>query len=177
MEKLLRINIKITKIIFELSKDQKSLENPVQLEKYFEILEDIYFTENSRDGFRHYYSDIFGWITQIDKDPFGELGNLDVLSQNIDEIKNAYIKCAYNRKRNVCKSIEKLYDHINLDIARINYLKTIQSTSEDKMQMIDQQVLLLKQTMDQELSNAEDVSKKVNNAYSEFVSILGIFQQ
>lgn len=167
--------LKLQKIIFELSKDQKSLENPVQLEKYFEILEDIYFTENSRDGFRHYYSDIFGWITQIDKDPFGELGNLDVLSQNIDEIKNAYIKCAYNRKRNVCKSIEKLYDHINLDIARINYLKTIQSTSEDKMQMIDQQVLLLKQTMDQELSNAEDVSKKVNNAYSEFVSILGIF--
>jgi hypothetical protein len=167
--------LKLQKIIFELSKDQKSLENPVQLEKYFEILEDIYFTENSRDGFRHYYSDIFGWITQIDKDPFGELGNLDVLSQNIDEIKNAYIKCAYNRKRNVCKSIEKLYDHINLDIARINYLKTIQSTSEDKMQMIDQQVFLLKQTMDQELSNAEDISKKVNNAYSEFVSILGIF--
>ncbi|RGF78519.1 hypothetical protein DXA65_17845, partial [Ruminococcus sp. OF03-6AA] len=74
--------------------------------------------------------------------------------------------------------------HINLDIARINYLKTIQSinylktiqsTSEDKMQMIDQQVFLLKQTMDQELSNAEDISKKVNNAYSEFVSILGIF--
>lgn len=44
--------LKLQKIIFELSKDQKSLENPVQLEKYFEILEDIYFTENSRDGFR-----------------------------------------------------------------------------------------------------------------------------
>ena len=167
--------LKLQKIIFELSKNQDVLENPVQLEKYFNILEDIYYAENSKESFRHYYSDIFGWITQIDKEPFEELGNLDVLSQNIGVIKNAYIRCAANRERNVCKSIEKLYDHINLDIARLNYLKTLQSTSEDQMQFIDQQVSILKQTMDQELSRADDVSKKVNNAYSEFVSILGIF--
>ena len=35
--------LKLQKIIFELSKNQDVLENPVQLEKYFNILEDIYY--------------------------------------------------------------------------------------------------------------------------------------
>ena len=166
---------KLSKIIIDLSKTQDILENHNNVIEYFNLLEDIYYSENPNDTFRHYYSDIFGWISQIDNDYSEDTGNLEILSQNISIIKDEYERAASGRKRNVSKSIDKLYDHINLDIARINYLKTLQSTSENQMQVIDQQVEVLRKTMDQELSRADDVSKKVNNAYSEFVSILGIF--
>lgn len=165
----------LSNIIFALSKTQDALKSRGRIIKYFSLLEDIYYSENPSDTFRHYYSDIFGWISQIDNDYSEDSGDLEILSQNISIIKKEYEKCAFNRKRNVQKSIDKLYDHINLDIARINYIKTMQSNSEDEMENISQQLTLLNQQMREEVDKAEDVSKKVNNAYSEFVSILGIF--
>lgn len=166
---------KLSNVIVELSKAQNTLEKPETLEKYFNILEDIYYSENSTETFRHYYSDIFGWISQIDNDYSGKSGDLEILSQNISIIRREYEKCVVDRKKNVAKSIDKLYDHINLDIARINYIKTLQSSSENEMESISQQLLLLNKQMNDEVEKAEDVSKKVNNVYSEFVSILGIF--
>lgn len=165
----------LSKIIFDLSKAQDELENPDRIIKYFNLLEDIYYSENPNDTFRHYYSDIFGWISQIDNDFTEDAGDLEILSQNIGIIKKEYEKCALSRKRNVRKSIDKLYDHINLDIARINYIKTMQSNSENEMDNITEQLFALNQQMSAEVDRAEDVSQKVNNAYSEFVSILGIF--
>lgn len=166
---------RLSKIIIDLSKTQDILENHDNVIEYFDFLEDIYYSEDPKDTFRHYYSDIFGWISQIDNDYSEDSGNLEILSQNISIIKDEYERAVSGRKRNVNKSIDKLYDHINLEIARINYLKTLQSTSENQMQYIDQQVEFLRKTMDQEVSRADEVSKKINNAYSEFVSILGIF--
>lgn len=166
---------KLSKLIFTLSKTQDIFASPCEIENYFSILEDIYFSNNKEEMFRHYYSDIFGWLTQIDLDYTGEHGDLDVLSQNISIIKDTYEGCAITRERNVYRSISKLYDHINLDIARLNYLKTMQNSSNSQMEEINQQIYFLRQTVDEELEKAEDVGKKVNNAYSEFVSILGIF--
>ena len=74
---------KLSNVIVELSKAQNTLEKPETLEKYFNILEDIYYSENSTETFRHYYSDIFGWISQIDNDYSGKSGDLEILSQNI----------------------------------------------------------------------------------------------
>ena len=165
----------LSKIIFDLSKTQDALKSRGRIVKYFNLLENIYYSENPNDTFRHYYSDIFGWISQIDNDLSENAGDLEILSQNIGIIKEEYEKCALSRKRNVRKSIDKLYDHINLDIARINYIKTMQSSSEVEMEYISQQLNLLNEQMKEEADKADDVSKKVNNAYSEFVSILGIF--
>ena len=38
---------KLSNVIVELSKAQNTLEKPETLEKYFNILEDIYYSENS----------------------------------------------------------------------------------------------------------------------------------
>lgn len=165
----------LSKIIFDLSKTQDALKSRGRIVRYFNLLENIYYSENPNDTFRHYYSDIFGWISQIDNDLSENAGDLEILSQNIGIIKEEYEKCALSRKRNVRKSIDKLYDHINLDIARINYIKTMQSSSEVEMEYISQQLNSLNEQMKEETDKADDVSKKVNNAYSEFVSILGIF--
>lgn len=150
----------LSKIIFDLSKAQDELENPDRIIKYFNLLEDIYYSENPNDTFRHYYSDIFGWISQIDNDFTEDAGDLEILSQNIGIIKKEYEKCALSRKRNVRKSIDKLYDHINLDIARINYIKTMQSNSENEMDNITEQLFALNQQMSAEVDRAEDVSQK-----------------
>lgn len=167
----------LKEVIFSLSKAQDVLEDSKNIEKYCIKLEKIYALNNEEQGFRHNYSDIFGWLSQIDKDISGESGNLDILAQNVEYIKNFYEGWKSHGIGNqfVHKQIGKLYDHINLDIARMNYIKAICNESESKMEGIHRQILDLEQQTEEEKEKADDVSKKVNNAYSEFVSILGIF--
>ena len=93
--------------------------------------EDIYYNYNRNEKFRHYYSDIFSTLTLIDGD--SSIGSLDILAQNIQTIKDGYIPKNTDENGNaidISKEIVKLYDHTNLDIARINYTKTM--TNETK---------------------------------------------
>ena len=87
--------VRLSKIIIDLSKTQDILENHDNVIKYFGFLEDIYYSENPNDIFRHYYSDIFGWISQIDNGYSEDAGNLEILSQNISVIKDEYEMSIY----------------------------------------------------------------------------------
>lgn len=167
----------LEEVIFSLSKGQSVLEDQKEVEKYCIKLEEIYSSDNGEQFFRHNYSDIFGWLSQIDRDISGKNGNLDILAQNIEYIKQFYHEWKQHGigDKNVHKQIGKLYDHINLDIARMNYLKTIYNDRENKLEGISEQVKFLEKQTKNEIEKAEDIGKKVNNAYSEFVSILGIF--
>lgn len=105
-------------ILYSLASSQNFLENNMILEGIFFKLEEIY-----ADGqFRHCYSDIYSIITDIDTNP--EKGNLDILSQNMLYIKENIINNLSDTTKN---SIRKLYDHTNLDISRINYIKSLQN--------------------------------------------------
>lgn len=80
------------------------------------------------------------------------------------------------------EAVYQLYDHVNLDIARINYIKVVdrrlETTGEDlKGKIEDAKVAAQKvqEITDSLTGTVEAMSNKVNNAYSEFVSILGIF--
>lgn len=169
--------IKLEKVIFSLSKKQSIFEDSKEVENYCIELEKIYSSNNAKETFRHNYSDIFGWLAQIDRDASGENGNLDILAQNIEYIKNFYN--GWNQhgigEKDVHKQIGKLYDHINLEIARLNYLKATYEDRKSEIQDINQQISRLNRQTKEETEKAEDIRKKVNNAYSEFVSILGIF--
>ncbi len=110
-------------VLIELSKSQDILKKPKDRGYFFIRLESIYYNSN-KENFRHYYSDIFSTLTLIDGD--SSIGSLDILAQNIQTIKDGYIP--KNESENgelidISKEIVKLYDHTNLDIARINYTK------------------------------------------------------
>ena len=79
----------LNEVLMELSKSQDILKEARNRVSFFMRLEDIYYNYNSKEKFRHYYSDIFSTLTLIDGD--SSIGSLDILAQNIQTIKDGYI--------------------------------------------------------------------------------------
>ncbi len=153
-------------------------------------LESIYYNYNA-ENFRHYYSDIFSTLTLIDGD--SSIGSLDILAQNMQTIKDGYIPKNYGNHReiiDISKEIVKLYDHTNLDIARINYTKTMTNATMSELaknkllingleKNIQESEVTLKELSDQTIKDLTQLSTNVQNKQEdmqkEYISILGIF--
>ena len=152
--------------LYQLAKDQTILSDKEKFKIIVHFLDIIY-----KDGdFRHYYSDIYSIITSIDKDP--SKGNLEILSQNI-----SYIKDHLDDKlcENTQNSIRKLYDHANLDIARINYIKALQDRNLSR----EQEIISLQNklnTKHEELSGSfEKMENDIKDLYANILTLMGIF--
>ena len=180
----------LNEILIELSKSQDILKEPKDRVPFFVRLESIYYNYN-KENFRHYYSDIFSTLSLIDGD--SSLGSLDVLAQNIQTIKDGYVP--KNNDENgeiidISKEIVKLYDHTNLDIARINYTKTM--TNETMSELAKNRLLVtnlennvresedsLKELSNQAIEDLKQLSRKVQDRQEdmqkEYITILGIF--
>lgn len=177
-------------VLIELSQSQNILKEPKDRASFFMRLESIYYNYNT-ENFRHYYSDIFSTLTLIDGD--SSIGSLDILAQNIQTIKNGYIpKNSDNHGDiiDISKEIVKLYDHTNLDIARINYTKTMTNTTLSELaknkllinnleKNIQESETTFKKLSDQTIKDLTQLSKNVQNKQEdmqkEYISILGIF--
>ena len=123
----------LIEILIELSKSQDTLKEAKQRAVFFRRFENIYYNYNEKN-FRHYYSDIFSTLTLIDGDL--SLGSLDILAQNIQTIKDGYKPTNQDETGDlidISKEIIKLYDHTNLDIARINYTKTMTNNTMSEL--------------------------------------------
>ena len=170
----------LNEILIELSKSQDILKEAKDRASFFIRLEDIYYNYNNKENFRHYYSDIFSTLTLIDGD--SSMGSLDILAQNIQTIKDGYI--------DISKAIIKLYNHTNLDIARITYTKTM--TNETMSELAKNRLLL--ESLKEKVCESEDALEKISNKalydlkqfsnkvqrrqedmQKEYITILGIF--
>lgn len=180
----------LSEVLIELSKSQDTLKEPKDRISFFMRLEDIYYNFNE-EHFRHYYSDIFSTLTLIDGD--STIGSLDILAQNIQAIKDGYIPKNIDENGNaidIRKEIVKLYDHTNLDIARINYTKTM--TNETMSELAKNRLLVenlgqnvrqsedsLKELSNKTINNLEQLSaqvqKRQEDMQREYITILGIF--
>ena len=103
----------------------------------------------------------------INGDP--TIGSLDILAQNIQTIKDGYTP--KNNDENgqlidISKEILKLYDHTNLDIARINYTTTM--VGETKSELAKTKVLVEK--LEAKIKDAEDHLKNVSDQNIEAVT-------
>ncbi len=138
---------KLKEYIFELALNSLSL----NVEERIVQLQSIYVND-----FRHYYSEIFGIITVIKND---DKYDLQTLAENIrkvfDGIKYKYELGVDDIDGEFFLKAKKLYDHINLDVARFNYISTVATNLEHKIQ-----------------KNNEDLQKELQKDY---VTILGIF--
>lgn len=180
----------IQQIIIELSKSQDVLKDSKDRVEYFLRLESIYYNMES-DNFRHFYSDIFGCLSLVDGDPM--LGNLDILAQNMQTIKDGYIPKNKDEKDqliDISKEIVKLYDHVNLDIGRINYTKRMTGEANSELSKAKGMI----KSLQEQLSESEKAHKKsierFNNEsariqkevsegqkkmQNDYITILGIF--
>ena len=121
-------------ILLELAKSQIELGDKTYRAKIYKRLEALYHVPDQKDGFRHYYSDIFTVLTQIQQGNFP--GSIEILGQNLSVVRKGYQ--ALNRDEegtliDISDSIRKLYDHVSLDIARINF-----SNAEDRHLRLEQ---------------------------------------
>lgn len=181
---------KLINLLFELSQSQDIFREKEKRSGIFLELEQIYYIQGSDEYFRHFYSDIFSTLTQIDSDD--NQGSLDVLAVNMQAIKDGYQAVNYNGSKliDISKSIIKLYDHTNLEVARINYTKQLNNVTKSDLastkELLQKQkeefdnakseTEMIRNTLGEETDKAnkriEDSQKQMQN---EYVTILGIF--
>lgn len=107
--------------------------------------------------FRHLYSEIFGIISSIDASGHGTIQDLST------NLKSLYEECQddKNLPDEFKAKVQKLYDHVNLDIARIEYTRKISDNIATK-----------NTTIIDEIQNLKNRSQEMQKDY---VTILGIF--
>lgn len=165
-------------ILYELAKSQEKLQDAYYRSNLYRRLEALYHSTSQEPPFRHFYSDIFVVLTQIQQTP--ELGNINFLGQNLDMIRTGYQ--AKNKDNegeliDISDSINKLYDHVNLDIARISYSNAEDQkfSSEESIQSLKAQVNTISRDIEITSINIEHAEEKIANQQKEYIAILGIF--
>lgn len=115
-----------------------------------------------QNKFRHLYSDIFHLLTLIYSS--NSEYKLRALSKNIEKVyKEVITNKDYDEEFRA--SIQKLYDHVNLDINRLKYTEKIASSISEK---VNNQNTKTSQELNIIATKAEKMQK-------EYITILGIF--
>ena len=167
-------NDKLNKVINELAESQGIFSDKKKYNDYYMKLRSIYIIPGSAN-FVHSHNEIFSVLAELDSDN----KSLEILGQNVSLL---YKHCIKRGEADLSESVFQLYDNINLDIARINYIKAVDRRLDSTGQNLMSEIKLtreeannVKKNTDELKSTIDEMSGKVNNAYSEFVSILGIF--
>ncbi len=160
------------KLLFKLALRQDTFSSSQERRNIYLELEEIYYGDADTANFRHFYSDIFAVLSQIDDDI--SLGNLEILSQNMELVRKGYKPMNQDKKGkliDISMPVNKLYDHINLDIARINYFKKTEMRSYDELQ----KVMRTTKELEEKTEDMKDAVEKVDEMQKQYITILGIF--
>lgn len=165
-------------ILLELSADQEILKEPKKRSSFYLRLEKLYYAPDNEKRFRHFYSDIFSVLTQINDGD--DQGSIDVLGQNMD-----ILLCGYQAKNSddegktidISDQIRKLYDHISLDIARINYSEKgdVEVSGQESIEKIRSQINDDESKIITLQNSVKEATVKADKMQKEYVSILAIF--
>ncbi len=178
----------LAKILSDLAQSEVVLKKSSNRSSMYRRLESVYI-DSSGQNFRHLYSRIFGTLTQIKSE--NSASSIDVLSQNLLILVEGYMPCHNESSVDISDELLKLYDHVNLEIARLNYSEKMDRDhlNEDSLRDIKAQISIIEsKTVElsnktDELSNASGELSKLNkqmqedtqNAKKEYIAILGIF--
>lgn len=154
----------LVKLLKELAADVSLFKNPKARSNIYQRLEEIYYIDDE-EKFRHFYSDFFPLIVEISENP--ELGSTEALITNLKFLMDHYQIQNKNQNgdfKNVEDEIVKLYDHINLDVARLNHFTRTLSQTQSGLSELKASSL-----------EAEEGIKRAMNAEKNYITILGIF--
>ena len=161
----------LSALLFELAKNENLFSDPREKSIMYLKLESIY-APKPEVRFRHFYSDFFPLLVEISENI--ELGHISVLLQNLSILMEGY--AAKNHDENgdlidIRDSICKLYDHINLDAARLSYHSVIREKTLDDIRSVNTKI----DDFNKSLKENEDRIKKAESAEKNYITILGIF--
>lgn len=147
--------VKLGEVLKELS-SKDSVSDEEKIRRYIHRLQSIYQPE-----FRHFYSNIFAVITEIDGDSGKTTSERDIvtLQQNINVLYSYCIDGNFSEEFKLC--LRKLYDHVNLDIARLEYTKRLVDKINESNTITNNEL--------------RGVKAKAEQMQKEYVTILGIF--
>ena len=165
-------------ILFELAKNQEILQDKGTRHEMYKRLEALYYSPNKEDRYRHFYSDIFTVLTQIQQ--ASNQGDINILGQNLSLIRAGYNPQNRDEQGNIIDisdSIRKLYDHVSLDIARISYSDAGDRKTAGETAIVDMQSQLnqIKTEIDKAKMAQNNVEAELGKQQREYIAILGIF--
>lgn len=134
-----------------LEKSSDHLFNDAELDELVKELREIY-----QGGFRHQYNRIFNILSMLDKNDSSRIGTV------AENIRTIYQKIQDDESLNgISSQVEKLYDHVNLEVSRIQYTHNIsQNWISQGKDLYDK------------ISN---INKRADDMQREYITILGIF--
>lgn len=157
---------KFRQVLKSLDKEDISNNTVLRGQIYTDII--YIYTGNSKNvDFHHYYSDIFSTLNEI-KNSGKEIELIGANLQALYEFSTA------KGDTNIRECIRKLLDHTNLELARINYVSTI----DDKIinaSDIENSINGVGVRVAEQEEKVEKLERSTDSAYSNYISILGIF--
>lgn len=165
-------------ILYKLAKSEEVLKDAENFSIMYKRLEALYYSKDNEEKFRHFYSDIFSVMTQLQRD--SQLGNMDILGQNLKMIRENYQPKNRDDDGNpidISDNIKKLYDHVSLDMARITYSDAADRkiVGEESISELQSQLNQAKVEIENIRTEQTNVEKKINAQQKEYIAILGIF--
>ncbi len=160
-----RRQAELEKCIYEMSVGLLDAETGIR--KISLNLKEIYNSD-----FRHYYSGFFPIILEISKEENNY--SLDFLSENIETLR-CYIEDDYilgtKEFEKLYGCIDKLCDHINLEIARLNYY----SINDNKIRDMEKKTAEVNTALTEAASELNKASKTASTMQTELIAVLSIF--
>ena len=165
-------------ILLSLSKDAKYGNDAHARSDMYKRLESLYYSPNAEDRFRHFYSDIFSVLGMIENNE--EFGDLELLLSDLQAIRNGYRSMNSDESGkiiDISDMLKKLYDHCNLDVARISYIngRDRQISGEGSIENINAKISNLQNELETATHEQENVKLELSKQQREYISILGIF--
>lgn len=135
------------------------------LEQYNELYK-IYGNEN----IRHSYSKLLTILFEFDIQEM----NITKLGEKLDTLNNSIEKNQdfFKDKENFKKNIQKLHDHISLEIQRIGYMKTIDNKTEKNKEELIENIKEKEKTLKEMI---ETYDKKIKNIDEETMKKMGMY--
>lgn len=117
--------------------------------------------------FRHFYSDVFSVLREVKESP--KKGSIDFLGDNVASLWEDYQpknKDESGQLIDISENLQKLYDHVSLDLARIAYADSGDSEVSGKTAISDINMRIT------ELNNKEEkIHQRVVNAQKDYVTL------
>lgn len=170
-------------LLIELS-DPQLFKDETVVEKYFNNFQKLYVIPGN-SKWRHNYSIIFSTIAFINSNLTQK--SIDSLAENIQLLNKKYQEYFKNNQikeaDNISKELEKLKDHVNLDVARLNYTFALLTNINSQIKGLNNFAEDLKI---QSKENEKEIDDKINNFSKDLkdsnkeierenITILGIF--
>lgn len=166
---------KLSELLVELAQNEELLAKPSEKHKIYQRMENIYNNDHDEKPFRHFYSDFFPKLVEIKNNV--ALGNIDVLAANLRGLMYGYQ--AQNLDENgeiidIEDEIIKLYDHINLDVARLNHFTQTFSKTERSLEELEEDSKKAKE----EIKKAKKCRTKLYNYSWHFcINCFGVYRR